>query len=124
MSNQEWLTWSNKYQDDTTTALQDLGLLTPNEQAAEEMPNTEEQPSEVKTYNTWEEVIQDFENAIEWMWQDGWLNKENLLRTYRDYRNKLQDMQNNWQISKEEFAQFFEQLKNNETLRNALQDNK
>lgn len=112
----------SQYQEPVTTALNDLGLLTPNEEASASMPNTEEQPSEPKTYNNWEEIISDFNNTLEQMWQEGWtgLAPQAVAQTYLEYKRKLDDYVNNNKLSSEEAEALLSQLKSNKTLNNIL----
>ena len=112
------VTLVSQYQEPVTTALNDLWLLTPNEEAAASIPDTEEQPSEPKTYNNWEEIISDFNNTLEQLWQEGWtwLTPQAAAQTYMEYKNKLDSYVNNNRISPEEYKRLLDWLRQNELL--------
>ena len=112
----------SQYQEPVTTALNDLWLLTPNEEASASMPNTEEQPTTPETYTSWEEIVSEFNNALEQMWQEGWtgLAPQAVAQTYMEYKRKLDDYVNNNRLSEEEAEALLSQLKNNETLNSIL----
>ena len=112
------VTLVSQYQEPVTTALNDLGLLTPNEEAAASIPNTEEQPSEPKTYNNWEEIISEFNDTLNNMWQEGWtwLTPQAAAQTYMEYKNKLDSYVNNNRISPEEYKRLLDWLRQNELL--------
>jgi len=112
----------SQYQEPVTTALNDLGLLTPNEEASASMPNTEEQPAAPKTYTSWEEIVSEFNNTLEQMWQEGWtgLAPQAVAQTYMEYKKKLDDYVNNNRLSAEEADALLSQLKSNKTLNSIL----
>lgn len=114
----------SQYQEPVTTALNDLGLLTPNEEASASMPNTEEQPAAPETYTSWEELVSDFNNTLEQMWQEGWtwLAPQAVAQTYIDFKNKLDQYANDNNLTAEEKEALLQQLKNNETLNNLLRN--
>lgn len=114
----------SQYQEPVTTALNDLGLLTPNEEAATSMPNTEEQHAAPETYTSWEELVSDFNNTLEQMWQEGWtgLTPQTVAQTYIDFKNKLDKYANDNNLTTEEKGLLLQQLKSNETLNNLLRN--
>lgn len=116
------VTLVSQYKEPITTALNDLGLLTPNEEAAASMPNTEEQPSEPKTYNNWEEIVSEFNNTLEQLWQEGWtwLTPQAAAQTYMEYKNKLDSYVNSNRISPEEYKALLDWLRQNELLNNII----
>lgn len=116
-----WLTFNNNYADQATTALQDLGLLTPNQEAATNMPDTAEQPTEPKTYNSADEIINDFTSSIEAMSaSNAWMSREALAKMYQEYKNNLVKYAQENNLSNEEYANLLKQMQSNETLRNVL----
>ena len=117
------VTLVSQYQEPVTTALNDLGLLTPNEEAAQ-VPNVEEAVTP-KQYNSGEDIVQDFVTTLDTMWQEGWtwLTPQAVAQTYVDFKNQLQEYANNNNLSKEEYDALLAQLKNNETLNTILKGN-
>lgn len=114
-----WLTFAEKYVEPVTNALQDLGLLTPNEQAAT-AEWVEEQPAEPKTYNTWDELVNDFNTELEWINLEWWVDTKGIAQKYVDFKQRLERMRDNNQISPEEYEAYLNQLRNNETIQTVL----
>ena len=121
---QEGLTWADKYQEPVTNALQDLWLLTPNEQAAESMPGTEVQEWQPETFNSAEEIVNAFNDAAT-AWLEDWqiASNEDAVRLYQEYKRKLEKFVNDNKLSKEEAANFLNQMRNNEWIQNFLRNN-
>lgn len=118
----EWLTFSEKYEEPVTNALQDLGLLTPNEQASETMPNTEEEVTQPETYNSAEDIVNEF-NEVAW-WALNWetATPEDVTRVYSDYKKKLEKFVNDNKLSKEEYDNFLNQMRSNEWVQEFLRN--
>ena len=110
----------SQYQEPVTTALNDLGLLTPNEEASSTIPWTEEDVAPAQ-YNSWEEIVSEFNNIIEQMWQD-WtsVTPKQVAQTYVDYKNKLDDYVNNNKIGPEEYKTLLAGLRQNKLLNKLL----
>ena len=115
------VTLVSQYQEPVSTALNDLGLLTPNEAVANETPNTEE-PDLPKGYENWEDIVTDFENQLQTLWSEEGtgLTPQAVAQTYSDFKNQLVQYANNNNLSKEEYEELLSQLKNNEILQNVL----
>ena len=115
------VTLVSQYQEPVSTALNDLGLLTPNEAVTNETPNAEE-PDLPKGYENWEDIVTDFENQLQTLWEE-WetgLTPQAVAQTYANFKNQLLQYANNNKLSKEEFETLLWQLKWNEILRNVL----
>lgn len=115
------VTLVSQYQEPVSTALNDLGLLTPNEAVTNETPNAEE-PDLPKGYENWEDIVTDFENQLQSLWEE-WetgLTPQAVAQTYANFKNQLLQYANNNKLSKEEFEALLWQLKWNEILRNVL----
>lgn len=111
----------SQYQEPVSTALNDLGLLTPNEAVTNETPNAEE-PDLPKGYENWEDIVTDFENQLQTLWSEEGtgLTPQAVAQTYSDFKNQLVQYANNNNLSKEEYEALLAQLKNNEILQNVL----
>jgi hypothetical protein len=119
------VTLVSQYQEPVSTALNDLGLLTPNEAVTNETPNAEE-PDLPKGYENWEDIVTDFENQLQSLWEE-WetgLTPQAVAQTYANFKNQLLQYANNNKLSKEEFETLLWQLKWNEILRNVLSHKK
>ena len=115
------VTLVSQYQEPVSTALNDLGLLTPNEAVTNETPNAEE-PDLPKGYENWEDIVTDFENQLQTLWSEEGtgLTPQAVAQTYSDFKNQLVQYANNNNLSKEEYEALLSQLKNNEILQNVL----
>lgn len=122
------LTDVTKYQDDAISALQNLWFLEPNTEAAESMPDAEEQTApETLVEDTPEALVQWFDEKMDelgQMWWEQWLTPQAVAQTYVDYKNRLAKYIKNNNIPDDQAAAMFDQLKNNEKLRNFLQANR
>lgn len=122
------LTDVTKYQDDAISALQNLWFLEPNTEAAESMPGAEEQTApEALAEDTPEALVQWFDEKMDelgQMWWEQWLTPQAVAQTYVDYKNRLAKYIKNNNIPDDQAAAMFDQLKNNEKLRNFLQANR
>ena len=115
------VTLVSQYQEPVSTALNDLGLLTPNEAVTNETPNAEE-PYLPNGYENWEDIVTDFETELQTLWEENWtgLTPQAVAQTYSDFKNQLVQYANNNNLSKEEYEALLAQLKNNEILQNVL----
>lgn len=122
------LTDVTKYQDDAISALQNLWFLEPNTEAAESIPGAEEQTApETLVEDTPEALVQWFDEKMDelgQMWWEQWLTPQAVAQTYVDYKNRLAKYIKNNNIPDDQAAAMFDQLKNNEKLRNFLQANR
>lgn len=122
------LTDVTKYQDEAISALENLWFLEPDTEAAESMPDTEEQTTpeaeaEAAT-DTPESLIQWFDDEMtsleNWLTDGRAINPKWLAQTYVDYKNRLAKYIKDNNISNEEAAAMFDSLRNNQTFRNLL----
>lgn len=124
------LTDVTKYQDDSISALESLWFLQPDTQAAEAMPDTEEQTTpEAETEaaaDTPLSLVNWFDNEMinleNWLTDGRAINPTWLAQTYVDYRNRLAKYIKDNNISDDEAAAMFDSLKNNPRFRNLLQN--
>ena len=114
----------SQYQEPVTTALNDLGLLTPDEEMAAETPNVEE-ATIAKPYNSWDEIVADFADTLDNMGSEWWtwLSPQAVAQTYVDFRNQLDAYAKNNKLTPEEYDALLSQLKQNETLQGVLKSN-
>lgn len=112
------VTLVSQYQEPVTNALNDLGLLTPNEEMAAEIPSVEEATT-TRQYNSGEDIVQDFASKISWTW----LTPQAAAQTYVDFKNQLNQFAKNNKLSREEYEAYLAELKNNETLKELLKSN-
>ena len=121
---QEGLTFAERYEEPITNSLQDLGLLTPNEQAAETMPNTEEQPAQPEAYNSAEDIVNEFNTVLSTNPDEQQpMTTMDALRKYQEYKRKLEKFVNDNKLSEEEYNAYLNEIKNNATLQQVLKDN-
>ena len=115
------LTDVTKYQDDAISALENLGFLEPNTEAAESMPDTEEQTTpEEETPETPEQLSEWFDTKMAELENTEGLTPQAIAQTYVDYKNRLAKYIKDNNISDEDAAAMFDSLKNNEKFRNLL----
>ena len=127
-----WKTWEVKnkitqgpltdiksYQDEATTALQNLWFLQPDTQAAESMPDTVEETAPKMVDNP-EQLINEFDSKMDEMANTTGITPQAVATTYTDYKNQLAKYIRENKISDEEAAAMFDQLKKNEKFRNLL----
>lgn len=121
LNEQPQVTLVSQYQEPVSTALNDLGLLSPNEAVTNDTPNAEE-PDLPKGYENWEDIVTDFENQLQALWSEEGtgLTPQAVAQTYSDFKNQLVQYANNNKLSKEEYEALLAQLKNNEILQNVL----
>lgn len=116
------VTLVSQYQEPVSTALNDLGLLTPNEAVTNATPNAEE-PGLPKGYESWEDIVDDFNNALQEISEDNWLTPQAVAQTYSDFKNQLVQYANTNNMSPEEYKALLRQLQSNEVLREVLLNN-
>lgn len=121
---QEGLTFAERYEEPITNSLQDLGLLTPNEQAAETMPNTEEQPAQPEAYNSAEDIVNEFNTVLATNPDEQQpMTTMDALRKYQEYKRKLEKFVNDNKLSEEEYNAYLNKIRNNAALQQVLKDN-
>ena len=121
---QEGLTFAERYEEPITNSLQDLGLLTPNEQAAETMPNTEEQPAQPEAYNSAEDIVDEFNTVLTTNPDEQQpMTTMDALRKYQEYKRKLEKFVNDNKLSEEEYNAYLNKIRNNAALQQVLKDN-
>ena len=113
------LTNVNRYDEETTTALQNLWFLQPDTQAAESMPDTVEETAPKMVDNP-EQLINEFDSKMDEMANTTGITPQAVATTYTDYKNQLAKYIRENKISDEEAAAMFDQLKKNEKFRSLL----
>jgi hypothetical protein len=116
------VTLVSQYQEPVSTALNDLGLLTPNEAVTNETPNAEE-PDLPKGYENWEAIVDGFNNALQEISEDNWLTPQAVAQAYSDFKNQLVQYANTNNMSPEEYKALLRQLQSNDVLREVLLNN-
>jgi len=117
------LTDIKTYQDEATTALQNLWFLQPDTEAANNMPNTVEQ-EDVKSFENPEQLMTDFDSKLTEMQNTNWIAPQAVAQAYVDYRNQLAKYIRENNIPDDEAAAMFDQLKKNEKLNELLTQSK
>lgn len=116
------VTLVSQYQEPVSTALNDLWLLTPNEAVTNATQNAEE-PGLPKGYESWEAIVDDFNNALQEISEDSWLTPQAVAQTYSDFKNQLVQYANTNNMSPEEYKALLRQLQGNNVLREVLLNN-
>ena len=116
------VTLVSQYQEPVSTALNDLGLLSPNEAVTNATPNAEE-PGLPKGYESWEAIVDGFNNALEEISQDSWLTPQAVAQAYSDFKNQLVQYANTNNMNPEEYKMLLKQLQSNDVLREVLLNN-
>lgn len=116
------VTLVSQYQEPVSTALNDLWLLSPNEAVTNATPNAEE-PGLPKGYESWEAIVDDFNNALQEISEDNWLTPQAVAQTYSDFKNQLVQYANTNNMSPEEYQALLRQLQGNNVLREVLLNN-
>lgn len=123
-----WLTFAKKYQEPTTAALQDLWYLTDTSTTPDVNIDEENTMETEKPYANWEELLNDFNVAINWIVNSwAWTDQNSFKKAvwlYRDYKKKLENMVANNQISSDEEKELLEQIRTNEDLQTFINNNK
>lgn len=107
------------YQDEAISSLESLWFLEPNTEAAATMPDTEEQAAP-EIAETPESLVQWFDNELTELGNSTGLAPQAVAQTYVDYKNRLAKYIKDNNVSDEEAAAMFDQLKNNEKFRDLL----
>ena len=116
------VTLVSQYQEPVSTALNDLWLLSPNEAVTNATPNAEE-PGLPKGYESWEAIVDGFNNALQEISEDNWLTPQAVAQAYSDFKNQLVQYANTNNMSPEEYKALLRQLQGNEVLREVLLNN-
>ncbi len=116
------VTLVSQYQEPVSTALNDLWLLSPNEAVTNATPNAEE-PGLPKGYESWEAIVDGFNNALQEISEDNWLTPQAVAQAYSDFKNQLVQYANTNNMSPEEYKALLRQLQGNDVLREVLLNN-
>ena len=120
LANETGLTFAEKYQEPVTQSLEELWLLTPNQEAS-----TQEWVEEATTpewYNNPEEIVNWFESTLEWLasqWET-WITPKDAAQAYVNFKNQLKKYVDDNNMSREDYMNYLRQMKDNSILKDVL----